>query len=105
MSPCHSQNQTGAYIERPIVSSNASCGKSVASFLCFLELLVVARSSKSFESCKTIDYDDNVDYGTHGATYGGIGFSMKQEGKEDSSPAQQEPANENNDDFPTTSKN
>ncbi len=71
----------------------------------FLKLLAIARSSKSFESCKTIYYDDNVDYGTHEATYGGIGFSKKQQGKEDSSPIQQEPANENNYDFPTTSKN
>jgi hypothetical protein len=67
--------------------------------------LVVARSSKSLESCKTIDYDDTVGYGIHGATYGGTRFSKKQQGKEDSSLVQQEHASENNDDFPTTSTN
>jgi hypothetical protein len=78
MTPCHSQNQTGACIKRSVISSSVSCGKSVASFLCFLESLIVVGSSKSLESYKTIDYDDNVGYGTHGATYEGTRFSKKQ---------------------------
>jgi hypothetical protein len=74
-------------------------------FYVFQSRWVVVGSSKSLESCKIIDYDDNVGYGTHGATYGGTRFSNKQQGKDNSSPIQQELASEENDDFATTSKN